>query len=261
MKYPIRTTAIAGLLSVCAVAFPVTASASLFYDSTLSAPAQGFGTAPRDLTLQANGSAIMESGGVGVDASGNIVFGSIVPDAGVYDGNGITNSTSLADLPMPRADDAKYGVPTIGSLGITTASQIGILFNATETNGDSVNVTDLTLKFFGTNGTLLGAIDGQYNFSGSNAGNGVAGFTFKVTDDELTFVNGLLRAGGSGTRLALEASISDVSGGPESFLIYNLTTLPPSVGGTANGTVPEPDSVALLGLGLLGLVLSNKKKA
>jgi hypothetical protein len=51
--------------------------------------------------------------------------------------------------------------PTIGSLGITDASQIGVLFNATEPMGDSVSVLDVTLKFYGSDGSFLGAIDGQ----------------------------------------------------------------------------------------------------
>jgi len=43
-------------------------------------------------------------------------------------------------------------------------------------------------------------------------------------------MNGLLTTGGSGTILALESTITDFAGGPESFLIYNLGTVcgPPS---------------------------------
>ena len=66
------------------------------------------------------------------------------------------------------ADDQKYGIPTTGSLGITSASQIGVLFNATEPAGDSINVQDVTLKFYTSAGTFLGAIDGQQNFASSN---------------------------------------------------------------------------------------------
>ena len=120
------------------------------------------------------------------------------------------------------ADDAKYGVPTVGSLGITSANQIGVLFNATEPSGDSVNVLDVTLKFYTSGGSFLGAIDGQHNFITSNPGNGVAGFTFVVDQAQQAQVNSWLLTGGSGTRLALEASIGDFSSGPETFLMYNL---------------------------------------
>ena len=93
----------------------------------------------------------------------------------MHDFNGVQTQSGLDDLPNPLADDQKYGIPTIGSLGITTASQIGVLFNATEPGGNSVNVTDMILKFYTSGGTFLGAIDGAQNFADSNPGNGVVG--------------------------------------------------------------------------------------
>lgn len=241
--------------AAAAVAFmlPSVASAGLVYDSKILAPAQGFGTAPRELTLQATGNDTFESGGLGYAGAG-IVFGSVISDALVHDGNGVTNMSGTASLPNPLADNQKYGIPTIGSLGITTASQIAILFNATEPSGDSVNVLDLTLKFYAANGTFLGAIDGQQNFLSSFAGNGVAGFTFVVDAAEQGYVNGLLALGGAGTTLALEASIGDFAGGPESFLIYNLNAPPP---------VPEPETYALMlaGFGALGFMARRRKQA
>jgi len=238
--------------AIAAAAFAMPASASLVYDAAILTSAQGFGNAPRDLTLQATGQDTFESGGLAVSSTGTIVFGSTVTDASVFMGNGVSNQSGTTSLPMPQTDDAKYGIPTIGSLGITNANQIAVLFNATEPAGDSVSVLDVTLKFYTPTGTLLGAIDGQQTFASSNPGNGVAGFTFVVDQAQQAYVNGLL-ANGPTTTMALEASIGNFAGGPETFLIYNL--------GTVVTPIPEPETYALMlaGLGAMGFVARRRK--
>ena len=256
MKKNIVSFAVSALVAV-AFAMPQTASASLVYDSKITASAQGFGNAPRDLTLQATGQTAFESGSVSVSSTGAIAFGNAIPDSSVFLGNGVTNSSSLDAMPNPLRDDQKYGIPTTGSLGITSADQIAVLFNATEPSGDSINVTDVTLKFYTSGGSFLGAIDGQQNFESSFAGNGVAGFTFVVDKAQQAFVNSLLAIGGAGTTLALEATLANFDGGPETFLIYKIG----SDGPVPFGSVPEPSTVALLGLGLLGAAASRRKSA
>lgn len=115
------------------------------------------------------------------------------------------------------------------------------------------------MKFYTSNGTLLGAIDGQQNFGGSAPGDGVAGFTFVVDQAQQSYVNGLLAQGGGSTKLSLEASIADFAGGPETFLIFNTGTVSGPGGGGSGASVPEPSTVAPLGLGLLGFVASHRK--
>lgn len=245
----------AGAAAVLALASPSTASAGLVFDSAILAPAQGFGTAPRDLTLQATGQDTFESGGLSWDGSA-LVFGSVLAnETQVFMANGLVNQSGTTSLPSPRADDQKYGVPTTGALGITTASQIAVLFNATEPAGNSVSVTDLTLKFYSSAGSLLGAIDGNAEFATSNPGNGVAGFTFVIDAAQQGQVDGWLAVGGTGTRLALEASITDFAGGPETFLIYNLAP------GTPVASIPEPGTYALMfaGLGAVGFVVRRRR--
>ena len=124
-----RKLSIAAAAAAAVMGLPNLASASLFYDAALRTPAQGFGTAPRDLTLQATGNDTFESGGLAWDGTG-IVFGSVLAtEVNVFLPNGVRNESGITSMPSPRVDDNKYGVPTAGSLGITTASQIGVLFN------------------------------------------------------------------------------------------------------------------------------------
>jgi PEP-CTERM motif len=256
MQLNVISLAAAGAAAL-ALALPSTASAGLVYDSSILAPAQGFGTAPRDLTLQATGQDSFESGGLGWDGTA-LVFGSVLVDeTQVFMANGVVNQSGTTSLPSPLADDQKYGVPTTGALGITTASQIAVLFNATEPAGNGVGVTDLTLKFYSSAGSFLGAIDGGAEFATSNPGNGVAGFTFVIDAAQQATVDGWLAIGGAGTRLALEASITGYSGGPETFLIYNLSP------DTLVASIPEPGTYALMfaGLGVVGFVARRRRTA
>ncbi|HEY6133697.1 MAG TPA: PEP-CTERM sorting domain-containing protein [Rubrivivax sp.] len=241
------------LAAAAALTLPGLASAGLVYDTTIIATGQGFGSAPRDLTLQATGQESFQSGAVNYSASG-IGFGTPIADSEVFAGNGVTNQEGTSSMPMPRVDDKKYGVPTTGSLDITTANQIGILFNATEPNGDGINVTDLTLKFYESDGTFIGAIDGSFDFDSTVPGNGGAGFVFVVAADQQSEVNGFLEQGGAGTTLALEASTQSFAGGAETFLIYNLASPPVAA-------IPEPGTYAMLlaGLGAIGFVARRRR--
>src|SRR5882672_11133036 len=70
------------------------ATASLIFDSSVHLSAQGFGNAPRALTIQATGQGgSTESGCVGVNGGGGIVVGAggCIPSASVHDSNGVTN--------------------------------------------------------------------------------------------------------------------------------------------------------------------------
>jgi hypothetical protein len=248
---PVFVTLLAGAAAVL-MASP--AAASLIYNSQIQLSAQGFGNAPKDLTLQGKGTT---SGCVGTAAGGGITFGTCTTDAQTFMGNGLSNLNGTTSMPSPLKDDLKYGNPTVSELGFTSAADIGVLFNATEPAGNSINVADITLSFYNTlSGNLLAAIDGQQNFLDSFAGNGVAGFVFMVDQDQQTYLNNLIFNGTnnlSNTRIGLGATLVGAAGGPDSFAVVNLSQ---------PGGVPEPATWAmmLLGMGGLGAALRQRRR-
>lgn len=245
-----------------------TASASLVYDSTVVLSAQGFGTAPRDLTIQETGQRDGTSTGcVGVGAGGTFAGGPLAPRCGddaSFAGNTVVSVGG--DEASTLADNQKFGIPTLGTLGITNAGQIGILFNATEPGGNSANVTDITLNFFSSAGVFLTSIDGEFNFASTTPGNGAAGFAFVVDADQQAHLNGLIFTPGgfSGVILSLNATIADVQGGPESFLIFNRATaaqcIPTLTVSCGPQEIPEPGTLALLGASLFGVIASTRRR-
>jgi len=79
--------------AACLAASP--ASASLVYDATATLSAQGFGSVPRDLTIQGNGNATIEGGCVGVTSTGGINVGgsgSCLTSDVTIDGNATVNT-------------------------------------------------------------------------------------------------------------------------------------------------------------------------
>jgi PEP-CTERM motif len=232
------------------------ASAGLIFDSSVLLSAQGFGSAPRDLTIQRTGGTTSPESGC-VSPTGGFTVGSSACmglDAALL-GNGVINIGG--DEANPPTDNQKFGAPLASDRGISTAADIGILFNATEPGGDDITVSDLTLKFY-QNGLLVGSIDGQQTFGSTDPGNGVAGFVFRVDGAQTAYVNGLLALGN--IQFALESTLTGSAGGPESFRIVNLRGGAGSSGGGGQ-SIPEPASLALFGFAALGLAKHARRNA
>jgi hypothetical protein len=262
-----RIRLLAAAAAVSAIfAVPQAASASLIYDSTILVTAQGYGNNPRLLTLQERGKGDdVQSGCVSAGSGGSIAIGSgsCISDSSVFQGNGLTNVGG--DEVNPQADNQKFGIPTLGEMGFQDASDIGLLFNAIEPGGggkNDVNVNDVTLKFYDSNGGLLAAIDGSQNFPTTETGNGRAGNVFVVDAEQQAFLNSTIFGlpNFSDIRIALESTISAAQAGPESFTAINLGRSSSGGGSTGGTPVPAPAGLGLFALAAIGLLGARRRK-
>lgn len=232
------------------------APASIIFDTSIDITGQGFGNAPRLLTLQEKGNGDnRESGCVAAGSGGSISFGSGAcisdPNARLFQGNGFANMGG--DEVQPQADNQKFGVPTLGELGFVDASDIGLLFNAIEPSGDGVVIDDVTLKFFDDDGTLLAAVDGSHTFDSTLPGNGNAGFVFTIDTTQQAFLDSTIfnLPDFSDIRISLESTISDAQAGPESFLVFNTMR--------SGVPVPAPAALGLFALAAAGLMARRRR--
>lgn len=209
---------------------------SIVYSGAVAITGNGFGADSRALTIQSHGpSNSTESGCIAPGLTAG--SGACAPGTGVVGGN--------EDSPIGFP---KQSAPSLSSLGITSASQIGILFDAVQPQNSSnnvVNINDLTLKLYnGSN--LVYQVSGSFSNLLTNPGNGQSDYLFTLDPSAVLAFNSALGNNFSDF-IALDSTISFPNGssGPDSYSLVNIS--PGAVAPT-----PEPSSLLLLGTGLAG---------
>ncbi len=212
-----------------ALGFASTAHASLVLVSPTDVNGAGIGAVNTILTITSPNSTSTETGSVGLNLSGVQV---ITGDA--QTGIGQTQVRSL------------------GTVGVTSAASLRVVFNASEPGSDSINLNNLVLNIFGSGGNLLftsGAF-APIVFPSTAPGIGNAGFVFALDAAQQAQATAQGAFSSSTNVLGLVASASNATGGMETFFVAPSIT-----------AIPEPETYAMMlsGLGLLGFIARRRK--
>lgn len=240
-----RSTLLAILAGITMLA-PSPTSADVVFAGAKDISGFGFGNYPRALTIQSHGpSNNSESGCIAPNGSGGLTAGA----SACAPSDGVVGGDEQNPIKFP-----KQAAPTLSSLGITSGSQVGILFDAVQpqnSNNNVVTIDDLTLKVY--DGTkLVFTASGSFSDLLTNPGNGKSDYLFTLDSAEAAAFDAAV-AGNFSDTIALDSTISfpRQSAGPDSYTL--VSTL-------ASSTVPEPATLLMFGGGLLVLGVFGRKR-
>lgn len=189
----------------------------------------GFGNVSTIITLQTlNGQVSTEAGCVG--------FNNLYTNCGYTTDGKIKNSSQLEPVPA----------------GVTDASQLRFVFNASQPAGGSITLTNLTVNFYGTTANPLFSASlatKPLTLTSTFPGTGNSGFVFQLDTTQAAAVNAILA---QTTSIGGGFSATGASGGQDTLFL-----------GTGPGVtaVPEPSAFLLFGSSLGAVAFWRRRKA
>jgi hypothetical protein len=253
------------LLTITLMAGALSAAhASLVLVSPVQLSGTGLGSVNTVLTVASQGSATTESGCVAPNGANTTTLGCGFTDANVQ---------------------AQFGTPSLSALGIGSAADLRIVFNAAEPgSGSDINLNSLVLTLYSpsnTATTFTASLPTGIHFPTTAAGTGNSGYVFALaspalcaalsggcptgTDTgEAAAAQAFITAnGGTSVRVGLGAlagatigsTTGAATGGQETFFVESQA----GIGGPGGSAVPEPSTLFILGGGLLALASMRRR--
>lgn len=218
--------------------------AALIHTGVIEDKGTGFGNVNTVLTLQNN------NGNNPKDPDNGKTSGAIFRLGGVDAASGNI---------LPNAKNVHNSTYSFGELNITSAGQLVIVFNAIEPGETDKNAITLESLMFSiytdAGGTALfnTSLANSIFFPVTETGTGKSGFTFMLDAGSIADAQQYITAG---NRFGLSASLSGATGGNDTFYVRVEEE---DEGEGPGNEIPEPGSIALLGLGVAGMTALRRR--